>query len=171
MSNSLRLSPYDLYLDPLLAFQDARLKDLHAYWLAKRQGRAMPARADVHPAEIISHLPTVFLIGVEKQSRKPEDFRIRLMGTALNELFGFDITRMTLLDGLDTEYAKFGAKLLAIVCELRRPIRLHGRLALHGRPGVTPIEVALFPLSSSGKQVDVLLGELVKRGAAVEAAA
>jgi hypothetical protein len=158
MSASLRLSPFDLYIDPLLAFQDARLKELHAYWAGKRQGRAMPARADVHPAEIISHLPSVFLIGAEQGSKTPQDFRVRLMGTALNELFGLDLTRETLADGLEEAQAALGAKVLAIVCELRRPLRLHGRIYLPGRPGATPVEAALFPLSATGAKVDMLLG-------------
>jgi len=171
MPESLRLSPFNLYLDPLLAFQDARLKELHAYWAGKRRGRAMPARADLNPSEFVSHLPAVFLVGVENQSRQPDAFRVRLMGTALNELFGFDMTRVTLADGLAPDQARRIAKILAIVCELRRPIRIHGRLALPGRPGETPVEAALFPLSASGRHVDVLFGEIVKRMAAAEAAA
>lgn len=171
MSQSLRLAPFNLYLDPLLAFQDGRLRELYAYWSKKRRGRAMPARADLHPSEFVSHLPSVFLVGVESQNRLPESYRVRLMGTALNELFDFDMTRATLSEKLSPENAKRLSLLLTIVCELRRPIRIHGRLALPGRPGETPVEAALFPLSATGKHVDVLFGELVKRVNAAEAAA
>ena len=50
-------------------------------------------------------------------------------------------------------------------------MRMYGRLALSSRPGETPIELAIFPLSVLGKKVDMLCGELVKRTPAMEAAA
>jgi len=97
MSAHLRLSPFDIFIDPLLDLQDQRLRELLIYWNGKRAGRAMPARADVSPADIVSHLPSIFLIGVAPPAVSPAHFHVRLMGTALNELFADDFTGETLV--------------------------------------------------------------------------
>jgi hypothetical protein len=52
------------------------------YWQSKRAGRAMPARADVDPAEMKSFLPHLVLFDVEHD---PLDFRYRLIGTLVRE--------------------------------------------------------------------------------------
>ena len=96
MSEPLRLAPLDLFIDPLLAFQDARLRAMYAYWEEKRAGRPFPARADVSPAEIVSHLPSLFLVDVVPPGLAIGDFRVRLMGTALNDLFARDFTGVNL---------------------------------------------------------------------------
>ncbi len=96
MSEPLRLAPLDLFIDPLLSFQDGRLREMLAYWESKRAGRAFPARADVSPADIVSHLPSLFLVDVAPPALGLADFRVRLMGTALNDLFARDFTGRSL---------------------------------------------------------------------------
>ena len=65
----------------------------------------MPSRADVSPADIVSHLPSVFLIGVDQPAVAPPDFNVRLMGTALNDLFARDFTGRTFDQGLSPQGA------------------------------------------------------------------
>ena len=166
MPDPLRLSPYDLFIDPLLNLHDARLRALLSYWTAKRAGRAMPARADVSPGDIVSHLPTVFLIDVTQPAVQPGHFQVRLMGTALNDMFADDYTGQTLDQGFSEKSASMLAKVLGIVCQLHRPMRLHGVLPY--RQGKEPFEIeALFlPLSVTGNQVEMAMGELIKRASA-----
>jgi hypothetical protein len=163
MSAHLRLSPFDVYIDPLLDLQDIRLRELLAYWNGRRAGRPMPARADVSPGDIVSHLPTVFLIGAEPPAVSPENFYVRLMGTALNELFAADFTGRTLAESIPEKAASAAAKVLGIVCELRRPLRLHGLAAFGEERAATEIELVCMPLSANGTRVDMAMGELVKR--------
>lgn len=162
-AHHLRLSPFDVYIDPLLELQDRRLRELFAYWNEKRSGRPMPARADVNPGDIVSHLPSVFLIGAEPPAVTPKDFHVRLMGTALNELFARDFTGRSLADGLSDKAASAAAKVLAIVCELRRPLRLHGAAHFGDDHAATEIELVCLPLSVGGAHVGMAMGELVKR--------
>lgn len=166
MPETLRLSPFDLFVDPLLNLQDARLRALLAYWTGKRAGRAMPTRADVSPGEIVSHLPTVFLIDVTPPAVQPSHFQVRLMGTALNDMFAADYTGQTLDQGFSEKSASVLAKVLGIVCQLHRPLRLHGILPY--KQGKEPLEIeAIFlPLSVSGTQVEMTMGEMVKRASA-----
>lgn len=166
MSAHLRLSPFDIFLDPLLDLQDQRLRELLSYWNGKRAGRAMPARADVSPAEIVSHLPSVFLIDAESPAVSPAHFHVRLMGTALNELFAADFTGQTLDEGLPEKASSALAKVLGVVCELRRPLRLHGQAVFEEERGPTEIEAVFMPLTLGGGRVEMAMGELVKRASA-----
>jgi hypothetical protein len=166
MPEPLRLSPFDLFVDPLLNLQDGRLRALLTYWKDKRNGRAMPSRADVSPGEIVSHLPTVFLIDVKEPAVSPAHFQVRLMGTALNDLFAADFTGLSLDQGLSEKGASVMAKVLGIICELRRPLRLHGFMPQRHGKDLIEIEAIVMPLSVSGTKVEMAMGEVVKRASA-----
>ncbi|ABS61726.1 protein of unknown function DUF1457 [Parvibaculum lavamentivorans DS-1] len=166
MSEPLRLAPFDIYIDPLLSFQDSRLREMLAYWETKRAGRPMPARADVSPAEIISHLPSVFLVDAAPPALSLAHFRVRLMGTALNELFANDYTGRTLEQEMSEKSAAAVAKVFGIVCQLRRPLRLHGQAVFAQAGPATALEAVLMPLTTGVGSVDMVMGELVKRASA-----
>ncbi len=165
MSEPIRLAPFDVFVDPLLGFHDRRLREMQAYWDGKRQGRAMPARADVSPAEIVSHLPSVFLVNVAPPMLNPEDFTVRLMGTALNELFAHDFTGKSFAEVLSAKPSSAFCKLFGIVAQLRRPIRIYGHARFAPGGQVTEVEGVLLPLSGQdgGNTVGLVMGELVKR--------
>ncbi|MCF8469669.1 MAG: PAS domain-containing protein [Parvibaculum sp.] len=166
MPEPLRLAPFDVYIDPLLTFQDGRLREMLAYWEGKRGGRPFPARADISPADIVSHLPSVFLIDALAPASSLADFRVRLMGTALNDLFARDFTGRPLEGELPGKAGAAIVKLLGIVCQLRRPLRVHG-IAVFAKAGpATAIEAALMPLATDGTGVGMVMGELVKRASA-----
>jgi len=59
------------------------------YWLAKRGGRRMPARADIDPAELVALLPNLMLVDVVGD---PARFRFRLVGTRVVRASGEDRT-------------------------------------------------------------------------------
>lgn len=82
--------------------EDDRLRRLFGYWRAKRNGRPMPARADIDPTEIPWALPQIFLVDYS-----PADgFRYRLAGTELSSIFGHsNLKGMNLEDILGPEKA------------------------------------------------------------------
>jgi hypothetical protein len=61
--------------------------DLYSYWLSKRDGRIMPARRDMDPAELGTLLPFLFII-----DQAAGEFRFRLMGTGVVRDMGRDLT-------------------------------------------------------------------------------
>lgn len=166
MPEPLRLSPFDLFVDPLLNLQDARLRALLSYWTSKRAGRSMPLRADVSPGDIVSHLPTVFLIDVAPPAVQPAHFQVRLMGTALNDLFAADFTGQTLDRGMTEKAANVMSKVLGIVCQLHRPLRLYGVLPIKQAKESIEIEAIIMPLSLGGAEVEMTMGEIIKRASA-----
>lgn len=64
-------------------------KLVYEYWQRKRQGRRMPARADIDPLDLKSVLPHLILLDVQAS---PLDFRYRVAGTRTYDIFGFDLT-------------------------------------------------------------------------------
>jgi hypothetical protein len=70
----------DITSDEIRGRIDACHMDVRAmydYWLARRGGRAMPARADLEPVEIKKLLPMLVLVDVMADARR---FVYRLVG-------------------------------------------------------------------------------------------
>ncbi len=65
------------------------------YWLERADGRAMPNRSDICPTDIPRHLPQVSLIEIETE---PLNFRFRLAGTQLREIYEKEVTSSYLGD-------------------------------------------------------------------------
>jgi len=60
---------------------------LYDYWLGKCGSRRMPARSDLDPSEITPLLPYIIIV-----DRADDQFRYRLMGTAVVHELGRDLT-------------------------------------------------------------------------------
>ncbi len=69
------------------------------YWEQKRGGRAMPARADISPAQLKDYLGWVTILDVLPGAR---DFRYRLIGTLVTQYFSSDWTGKTVLEAFAT---------------------------------------------------------------------
>ena len=67
---------------------------LATYWESKRAGRAMPDRADILPSEIARLLPHIFI----SEALESGEYRFRIFGTALVDLFGCEMTGKRLMD-------------------------------------------------------------------------
>ena len=131
-----------------------RTREAFAYWRAKARDEALPARADLQPAEIVGLLPYLFLVDVEAETGR---FRYRLVGTRITEWSGGDATAWYMDDD---RCGPGGAVLQA----------LHAEVAATGRPVLTTGEEALFrgslllfdrlllPLAGDGRTVDMILG-------------
>jgi hypothetical protein len=74
--------------NPVLAF-------LKSYWDTKRGQRAMPARADINPAEMKEHLGWVMLLDALPDFL---DFRYRVIGTRVTQYFISESTGKTVTE-------------------------------------------------------------------------
>jgi hypothetical protein len=66
---------------------------LFDHWDRLRGDRLLPARAEIDPGAIKPLLPFIFIL----ESRAPNEARIRLAGTGLRDLFGFETTGRNLV--------------------------------------------------------------------------
>ena len=64
-------------------------RHIYDYWLSISGEREYPSRADINPAHIVRLLPFVSLIDIH---RSPLDFRYRLSGTMLRDVFERELT-------------------------------------------------------------------------------
>lgn len=143
-------------LDWDLRCRDGRLLQLRDYWDSKRGGRLMPRRQDIKPAEIVSLLPNVLLVDVEKPLR----LRYRLIGTRIAETMGRDSTGKyydEIYDGELLEDIYFSFRHLI---DRRQPLRTFGE-AFYEDKNIYSYETMNLPLSDGGDDVDRVLGMIV----------
>ena len=131
----------------------AEQKDVFDYWQAMRGDRRLPSRADLNPAALKKHLPTIMLLNVVDA----DTFSVRLAGTGIRDVLDEEITGKFLSD---IDYGEHGAYWQAA----------HHRVVTERRPaqGVAPVtwrskgNLFVFwlrmPLSADGEQVDMILG-------------
>jgi hypothetical protein len=63
-------------------------RDLADYWTSLRPDGALPHRAQIDPGAILALLPCLYLI----ELREDDTIFVRLAGTALRQLYGFEMT-------------------------------------------------------------------------------
>ena len=129
-------------------------EELFAYWASLRRGPGLPARRDLHPGAIKRLLPTLSLIDV---GRTPLDFRIRLAGTGLYDVYGREITGRRLADVYNTAAADYWRNELSQVVQTGRPAAGVHNLAWRGASHLSILWLRL-PLASNGADVDMILG-------------
>jgi hypothetical protein len=126
--------------------------ELLAYWTSLKGGRSMPSRADIDPVEIKRHLPQISLIDVA-----PGSFRSRLAGTGLFSVYGQEITGLDVSDVFTgDELTYWQGELTKVVNGAKPSVGLQD-MAWRGHPSLSILWLRL-PLSSNGKDVDMILG-------------
>jgi hypothetical protein len=129
-------------------------EELFAYWASRRQGAKLPGRRDLDPGDIKRLLPTLSLIDVV---REPLDFRIRLAGTGLYDVYGREITGRALADVYNSAAADYWrVELAKVVADGRPAVGMHS-LAWRGASHLSILWLRL-PLAADGGEVDMILG-------------
>jgi hypothetical protein len=130
-------------------------EELFAYWASRRQGGKLPGRRDLEPGDVKRLLPTLSLIDVAR--RDPLDFRIRLAGTGLYDVYGREITGRGLADIYNAAAADYWrVELGKVVAEGRPAVGVHS-LAWRGASHLSLLWLRL-PLAVNGTDVDMILG-------------
>jgi hypothetical protein len=125
-----------------------RIRRLCAYWDARRNGRLMPSRTDIDPAEMRDLLPNIVMVDIETPFRA----RYRLVGTKVVEFNRFDFTGRYMDELRWDEDGRYSRAYRKVVAE---KVPLFGidawplAGAMTGRS-----EVVILPLSSDGDAVD-----------------
>jgi len=134
---------------------------LRAYWEGKRQGRAMPRRSNISPAELKEHLGWVMILEVMPGAK---DFRYKLIGTLVTEYFSADATGKTVMESFRETQGEETAK--AINYLFRRVAREKIVLRVLGdanwlEDGMEEFESLYLPLSDDGETVSHILHAFV----------
>jgi hypothetical protein len=144
-------------------------EELFAYWASRRQAGRLPGRGSICPEDFKRHLPTVSLIDVlpARSDAMARDYRLRLAGTGLYDLYRGEITGKRLDEVYDAPSAAYWRRELDKVVEERRPGVGSHCLDWRGAPHLSILWLRL-PLASDGRRVDMILGYDVVVGAQTE---
>jgi hypothetical protein len=125
----------------------------HKFWVDKCAGRAMPARRDFDPTEMVAFLPGVTLLDVVEDERR---FIYRLVGTREVAMRGNDPTRKSVAEGYFATSAETALASYEDVISRRAPRFEHRRfITRDGRIGNE--QTVILPLSDDGGRIDMIL--------------
>lgn len=134
------------------------LAEALAYWQGKRAGRLMPQRRDIDPSELRSLLPHIQLVEpVAAEGRWR--FRYRLVGTAIVEAYGGELTGRHVDELISGERARFVHDYYGKVCDGRRPVFVRSRYLSRKAVDLTANRL-LMPLSADGERVSLIFAAL-----------
>lgn len=145
----------------MIVLRSPLLRQLHAYWQGKCGARSAPTRREIDPTEIARLLPHLFLIDAVGS---PPRFRYRLIGTAVVELTGRDLTGHFVDENL--EPTKFAALIKPYETVIRhvRPVAKSGRTIWIENREALEVEVLLLPIATTPDAVAMILGSVVRLG-------
>lgn len=152
---SSRLSGVFSEIDPA-PLEHPTLAFLKTYWDSKRGDRAMPARAELRPAEMKQYVRSLVLVDALPGFT---DFRYRTIGTDVTELIFANATGKTVSEA----FAPLGQEAvdLAIagyrkVAEDHVALRAYGSAAWLGLPHMD-FDSLHLPLSDDGRSVNMII--------------
>jgi hypothetical protein len=133
-------------------------EEILGYWRSRRERGRLPGRANIDPADIKRHLPTVSLTEVRPSDGvSARDYRLRLAGTGLYGVYGGEITGKRLSEVYTEDAATYWRTELDKVVESRCPgVGFHS-LAWRGAAHLSILWLRL-PLARDGDGVDMILG-------------
>jgi len=140
----------------VLAGAPADLLEMYAYWQRKRGARAMPARADLEPAEIKRLLPGMLLVDVRRSADGALEFAYRLVGTREVEMRGHDPTGKPVAEAYYGKSAELVTACYRRVVETGQPFLDEDCFHLPGQEW-SPSASIYLPLSNDGARVNMVL--------------
>ena len=130
-------------------------EELYAYWSSLKAGGPLPIRRRLDPGDMKRLLPTVSLI--EVIPGEAPDYRFRLAGTGLYNVYGREITGRRLGEVYNSSAGDYWrAELGRVVRECRPGVGIHN-LAWRGASHLSIVWIRL-PISRAGSDVDLILG-------------
>lgn len=135
------------------------MQALTEYWRSKCSGRGLPGRSAIQPAEIVKHLPWVFMVDVLGGGA---DYRYRLLGTGIVAANYRDATGCTFRELYDQKPEQLASARLGFdrVLHTAAPAYTGGRAFWRPNWSFDRFESAFLPLSSDGATIDIIFGEI-----------
>ncbi len=143
-----------IVIDQDLAFRHPANRSALAYWRSKCGERTMPPRAALDPVEMRTFLPHVGLAEIGRPPAGAIEYRIRLAGTTIEEVFG-PVTGQPLEHALPPKIAARWRSLFDAALAAAAPIRATTRITYEEQTFLTA-EVLMAPLSEDGRTISML---------------
>ena len=131
------------------------VQTLYAYWNELRAGRAAPRRLEIEPSRLGAILPETFML----ERAGPSQFKFRLAGTRLCELFGIELRGTDFLAGWSASDRAAVAENLNVTCEQGAATLLTVEAAADPTRRVE-LEVLMLPLLHSSNAIERVIGAM-----------
>ena len=128
-------------------------EEVFTYWASMRREGRLPSREDINPFLLKRMLPTVSLVEIAADG----DYRLRLAGTGLYNVYGREITGRTLNEVYAGPAAEYWREQLDKIRKERRPLVGCHNMSWRGAPHMSILWQRL-PLARNGYDVDMILG-------------
>ena len=130
---------------------------LFEYWSQRRNGRRMPARADIDPAELGKLLPNLMLIEASEDPAQRTRYRYRLVGTRVVQATGEDRTgrhfdEVEFFQRFPSVLAQYGE-----IVEKATPQFMPEPFCNETHGTIYDVERLMLPLGRSDEKVDMIL--------------
>lgn len=126
-------------------------RELFTWWDKTKGERAFPARRDFSPLAVTPLLPTIQLIDVGDEQRV---YSVRLVGTRITEIIGFDPTGKPLDDLPNTAAVR---KAYDWVVDNQKPLMRLNMPVKWGNKDFMACSALILPLGPTGGSVNMLL--------------
>lgn len=127
---------------------------LFAYWDGMRAGRIAPRRLEIEPARIAAILSETFMLECGDG-----DYRYRLAGSRLCELFGYELRGTSFLAGWPDGDLALIERLMSAVCGEGAVAHLVIEASIDARHRIE-LEVLLLPLLHVGDAIGRVIGAM-----------
>ncbi|MGI9385202.1 MAG: PAS domain-containing protein [Methyloligellaceae bacterium] len=128
-------------------------RDLYDYWCRCAGGRSLPARGDIDPSAFSNLLPFICLIDIDMDL---DNAVVRLAGTRIKDIYGFEITGKTLGEFEWGDKADYWQAVYSRVIGKRAPLQGAIKGPIVDRDHITLFWLRL-PLSDDGERVNKIL--------------
>ncbi|MCG8545982.1 MAG: PAS domain-containing protein [Alphaproteobacteria bacterium] len=133
---------------------------MHAYWRSISPSGRLPGRQHLDPIDIPQLLTNTWLIDLVGE---PPRFRIRLMGCAICDYFGSDLTGKWLDEEFDHFEETATSNGLNRIIASPVPDYRRGPPTLNAPKAFLEIERVLLPFATDGKTADMVLCYMLMR--------
>lgn len=134
-----------------------------AFWRDACDGGVMPPVSAISPAALKELLPSVVIFepvrtATAGSDAEPEDFRYRLLGECVNEVFDVSLAGRCVseLTEYGDSYIRRNLSFYRLICARKEPLALTGRMEMIDKDYVK-FEAVYLPFSESGSRVDRIL--------------
>jgi hypothetical protein len=131
---------------------DAAVRRLYAYWVERRGTKPFPSRDDIDPVDFGFVLGRISLVDVLEAPRR---YRFRLVGTAITDHLGYEMTGKYLEDLPEAQMRAYLKRLYDKAVAQRAPLYERDQFDFDGRHWKS--ETILLPLSANGRAIDLLM--------------
>ncbi|SDD52586.1 PAS domain-containing protein [Kordiimonas lacus] len=133
-------------------------RELYDLWKELKGEQEMPSKSDFKPERMKAYLPNLYIVDIIDGGA---DYRLRLIGTALTQMVGRDMTGHLISAVPETQWR---GRIYDTVVRERAPVGYLSQLGRPGGPAVTTENIVLPALDMEGEFSELVCASVLVKG-------